>query len=104
MNKKYIIIETEEFINRLRNNIPKEFHNAINKAILRLKENPFLSKSRLKDSMLMKYEVSRFRILYYVNGNVLEIWTIDIIPRKDNYKELNKIEQSFNKKYPSAQR
>jgi mRNA-degrading endonuclease RelE of RelBE toxin-antitoxin system len=101
--KIYKIIKTEEFINNL-NKIPVQYHNAIDKALNRLIKNPFLSNSRLKDSFLLKHEVSKFRILYHVNGHVLEIWTVYLMPRKENYKNLNKIEKGFENKYPSAMR
>lgn len=99
--KIYKIIKTEEFLDRL-NKVPVQYHNAINKGIERLSKNPFLRESRLKDSFLLKHEVSSYRIIYHVNGNVLEIWTIDLMPRKEDYNNLKELEKKIKGKYPSA--
>ena len=99
--KIYKIIRTTEFLNRL-NQVPIQFHNAIDKAIHRLSQNPFLHDSRLKDSFLLKHEVSKYRIIYYINGNVLEIWTVDLMPRKEDYSNIKKLEKKIKIKYPSA--
>ncbi len=97
----YDVILTDEYISRL-HKIPKKFYPAIDKAIDRLAINPFLNNSKLKNSFLFKHEVSKYRILYHVNGSILEIWTVDIMHRKENYKNLKFKEKSFRKRNPKA--
>lgn len=102
MTEIFKILRTEEYIAQLRSIVPLDFQQSVEDAVDRLAEHPYRNKSRLKDSFLFKHEISKYRILYYVNNGVLEVWTVYLLKRKDDYEEIDKIEYKFKNKYPEA--
>jgi len=82
----YKLIFTEKFTKKL-DSITKKDRERILKKIDLLKENPFLGK-RLVNSYFFKLRIGKYRVIYDVRGNLLEIFLLEVALRKKVYKNI----------------
>ena len=89
---KFVIVETNTFISKIKKHIFKNLYPKIKNYIYpQLRENPYFGpnikklKGKYKD--FYRYRIGNHRLFYKIDNEKIIIFIVDIFQRKDSYKK-----------------